>query len=586
MAGSMLALALAVQATGVFAQSIPVAPPTREEVERVPVRPVPDRRARLEVESDLPAAPCTLDDPRYAEIRVRLDRVEYEGLRQIPPGLLADAHAGLLGTDQPVSVLCRIRDRATALLNRAGYLAAVEIPEQSLGDGEAQLRIVLGRIVAVRVRGEAGPSRRQLAAYLRRLTQDDVFNRDAAERHLLLAGDMPGYDVRLSLRSAGTAPGELIGEVAVLRTSAAIVANVQNYGSDALGPVGGLVSAEYYGLTGLGDRTTLTAFTTADFHEQQTLQVGHDFLIGSDGLALSAQLTGSRGNPDVGLANVDVDSTTLIATLQLSYPFIRTRRETVRGAIGFDLVDQDVRINDLDLTRDRLRVLFGRLSVDAVDAGSLAYRDGYSPAEPRLAGRAFVEFRQGVDMFGASPDCRAAPLACLGAGRVPPSRILADPTGSVLRFAGSVEYRPHPQVVLVAEARAQRSDSGLLPFEEFSAGNFTIGRGYDPGTLLGDSGIGTSLELRFGRLAPATREEFTFQPYAFFETARVWNEDPTAGDRRLSALGGGVRAVWGDRLQADITLAVPLERAGLQADRGDVRLLFTLTTKLLPWSFQ
>ena len=583
----MLAFALAVQAAGVLAQASPLAPPTREEVERVPVRPVPDRRARLEVEGgDLPAAPCSLDDPRFADIKVTLAQVEFEGMGPVPPELLAEAHARLLGSEQPVSVMCRIRDRATALLNGAGYLAEVEIPEQILGDGRALFRVVLGRIVSVRVRGDAGPSERRLAGYLRRLTEDEVFNRAAAERYLLLAGDMPGYDVRLSLRTAGTGPGELVGEVAVLRTSGSLVANIQNYGSDALGPLGGLVSAELYGLTGLGDRTTLTAFTTADFHEQQTLQIGHDFLIGSDGLAVSAQLTGSRGNPDIGLAGVDIDSTTLIATLQLSYPFVRSRQANVRGALGFDLVDQDVQFNDLDLTRDRVRVLFGRLSFDSVDPESLAYRDGYSPAEPRLAGRGYVEFRQGVDAFGASPDCRSAPASCLAPGLVPPSRILADPTGSVLRFAAAAEFRPHPKVVIVAETRAQRSTDGLLPFEEFSAGNFTIGRGYDPGTLLGDSGIGTSLELRFGRLAPATRDEFTFQPYAFFDLARVWNEDPTAGDRRLSAIGGGVRAIWGDRLQADVTLAVPLERAGLQADRGDVRFLFSLTTKLLPWSFR
>jgi hemolysin activation/secretion protein len=91
--------------------------------------------------------------------------------------------------------------------------------------------------------------------------------------------------------------------------------------------------------------------------------------------------------------------------------------------------------------------------------------------------------------------------------------------------------------------------------------------------------------LRVGSLVPATREDVRFQPYAFLDIARVWNEDPTFGDDRLVSVGGGVRALWGDRIQADVTLAVPLERAGLQAERGDVRLLFSLTTKLLPWSF-
>ncbi len=581
----MLAFALAVQATGVFAQSTPVAPPTREEVERVPVRPVPDRRARLEVESDLPAAPCALDDPRYADIRVTLNAVEFEGLGSVSPELLADAHSGLLGAEQPVSIMCRIRDRATALLNAAGYLAVVEIPEQGLGDGQARFRVVLGRVVAVRVRGDAGPSERRLAGYLRRLADDEAFNRNTAERYLLLAGDVPGYDVRLTLRSAGTGPGELVGEVAVLRTPAVLVANVQNYGSRALGRIGGLVSAELYGLTGLGDRTTLTAFTTADFREQQTLQLGHDFRIGSEGLAVSAQVTGSWGDPDVGLADVDVDSETLFATLQASYPFLRRRDVSLRGSLGFDLVDQDVDFNDAPLTRDRLRVLFGRLAFESVDPSSLSFGNGYSPAQPRWAGRGLIELRQGLDVLGASSDCRTAPAACLAGGAAPPSRILADPTGTLIRFVGTAELRPTPMITFALETRAQYSGDPLLAFEEFSAGNFTIGRGYDPGTILGDSGVGSTIEVRVGSLVPATREDFRFQPYAFFDVARVWNEDPAFGDRRLMSIGGGVRALWGDRIQADVTLAVPLERAGLQADRGDVRLLFSLTTKLLPWSF-
>jgi hemolysin activation/secretion protein len=585
-AGALLAIVLATQSASAAGQVTPSAPPTREEVERVPIRPLPDRGARLDVEGEVPAAPCALAHSRFADVRIRLETVEFQGLGPVDPSLVEGAAQGLIGSEQPVSSLCTIRDRAAALLNDAGYLAAVEIPEQNLGNGRATFRVVLGRLTAVRVRGDAGPSERLIASYLSRLTDGEVFNRAAAERYLLLAGDLPGYDVRLSLRSAGTEPGALVGEVAVIRAPATLVANVQNYGSRSLGRFGGLLSAEVYGLTGLGDRTTFSAFTTLDFNEQQTLQLGHDLRIGSEGLAISAQVTGSWGNPSTGLAGVDIDTTTLFATLQASYPFVRTRTANLRGAIGLDLVDQDVDFNDASLTRDRSRVLFGRLSFESIDPASIAFRGGYSPAAPRWAGRGFVEVRQGIDMLGASRDCRDAPAACLAPGVTPPSRILGDPTGTLIRFAGTAELRPLPALAIVFDTRAQYSGNALLAFEEFSAGNFTIGRGYDPGTLLGDSGIGSSIELRFGALVPASRDDVAVQPYAFVDVARVWNEDPTFGDRRLSSIGGGVRALWGDRVQADVSLAIPLERAGLQTSRGDVRLLFTLTTKLLPWSFR
>ena len=135
--------------------------------------------------------------------------------------------------------------------------------------------------------------------------------------------------------------------------------------------------------------------------------------------------------------------------------------------------------------------------------------------------------------------------------------------------------------------RAQVTGDTLLSFEEFSAGNYTVGRGYDPGTLLGDNGLGFQAELRFGRIIPASATAIAVQPYLFLDTAWISNEDrQNAGEvgRNLTSVGGGVRAVLGDRGQLDVVLAVPLERAGLQTRRADPRLLISLTTRLWPWS--
>ena len=43
--------------------------------------------------------------------------------------------------------------QAASILQQAGYLATVEIPEQRLSNGEDELRIVFGRLTALRVRG-------------------------------------------------------------------------------------------------------------------------------------------------------------------------------------------------------------------------------------------------------------------------------------------------------------------------------------------------------------------------------------------------------------------------------------------------
>jgi hemolysin activation/secretion protein len=107
--------------------------------------------------------------------------------------------------------------------------------------------------------------------------------------------------------------------------------------------------------------------------------------------------------------------------------------------------------------------------------------------------------------------------------------------------------------------------------------------------LLGDRGLGFQAEVRFGSILPNSRDSFSFQPYLFLDGARVWNEDVAnpylAGDRHLFSGGAGVRALYGDKGQIDVSFAVPFQRTGLLTERPDPRLLISFTTKLWPWSF-
>lgn len=578
---------------GVFADPVwaqtppPISPPTREEVERAPLRAPTPGRPRLTVEGGVERAPCALANEAYRDVRFTVRSVMFDDLRGLSPEALRPAYQEFVGTEQPVAVICEIRDRAATILRDAGYVAAVEVPEQRIADGAVRFQVLMAKLVGIRVRGDAGNAERTIAGYLQRLTEQEVFNRNTAERYLLLAGDIPGYDVRLSLRSANAGRGEVIGEVAVLRSPGRVDLNVQNFGSKDLGRFGGLVRGEFYGLTGLGDRTTLSIFSTADFEEQQTLQIGHDFRVGSEGLTLSGQFTYAWAEPDLDDPTFNVTSRTLLATGEASYPLLRSQTDTARAALGLDFTNQRIRFNDIPLTRDRLRVAFLRFDLDSIDPDSLLGRNGFSVAEPRWRTAASVQLRQGLDIFGASEGCGPAFVRCQGVGVVPPSRLEGEATGTLLRFEGFGEFRAVPNITFALGVRAQITRDALLSFEEFSAGNYTVGRGYDPGTLLGDNGLGFQAELRFGRIIPRAVNAIAAQPYVFLDAAWVENEDRlNAADtrQRLVSAGGGVRAVYGDRAQLDVVLAVPLQRAGLLPDRPDPRLLVSLTTRLWPWS--
>jgi hemolysin activation/secretion protein len=574
---SVIAASLPI-ASAAHAQTVPPnipQPPTREEVERTRPREQAPRAPRLTVEGGIERAPCALAAEEFRNIRFTVNTVAFDDLRGVSAEALRPAYAEYVGTEQPVAVICEIRDRAATILRNAGYVAAVEVPEQRIAEGNVRFQVLMAKLVGIRVRGDAGRAEQTIAGYLQRLTEQDVFNRFTAERYLLLAGDIPGYDVRLSLRSAEAGRGEVIGEVAVLRIPAEIDLNIQNFGSKDLGRFGGLLRGQFYGLTGLGDRTSIAFFSTADFDEQQTLQLGHDFRIGGEGLTLSGQFTYAWADPDADPA-FDVKARTLLATAEASFPFLRSQASTARGALGLDLINQRVRVNGDTLNRDRLRVAFLRLDADSVDPASLNGVGGFSAAEPRWRIAGSVQARQGLGIFNASDE-----------GDDFLSRLEGDPTATVLRGEAFGEFRPVPRITFALGVRGQVSSDPLLSFEEFSAGNYTVGRGYDPGSLLGDRGVGIQTEVRFGSIVPTAADRPSVQPYLFLDAARVTNQDVQTSDENneLVSAGGGLRSIYRG-ITLDVAFAVPLKRTGiLDQERPDPRLLISLTTRLFPWSF-
>jgi len=571
---------LSAQSAGAVAQSAAPVPPTREEVTR-PVTAPPGPQSRLEVEGGIERAPCALDGPEFRSIRFVMRGAQFDA----PQGLnvdLAPSYSSFVGREVPISTVCEIRDRAATILRDAGYIAAVQVPEQRIESGTVRFQVLAAHLTQVRVRGEATGAESILAAYLNQLTKQPLFNRHDAERYLLLASDLPGYTVRLTLRPAGTAPGDVIGDVTVQRLPAYADFIIQNGGSEALGPWGGLLRGQLFGLTGLGDRTTLSIFSTADFHEQQTVQVAHDMRLGPEGMSLSGAFTYAWARPHV--PNTAVLAKTLLGTVELGYPFVRRQSETVRGSIGMDLVNQDVWLNHIPLTRDRLRVAFLRLGIDAIpsDIGL-----NFSTAEPPWHFTSQVELRQGLDALGATHDCGPLGINCLGPGKVSPSRLEGQADATVVRLTSYVEMRPIPKLTFALGLRAQYTDKPLLSFEDFSAGNYTVGRGYDPGALLGDRGYGTQLELRYGSRVPVSASRPAIEGYAFWDHAQVGHLASAiivTQRQDLNSVGAGARVNW-NRFVLDAGLAIPLTHVGPLNRKPDPRLLVSLTTRLWPWKY-
>ncbi len=567
-----------------FAQSTSTAGISREEIERKPVSPLPSNAGQaVTVDSEVERAPCPLADPSFSAVTLTLQRAEFSNMTGVPEDLLRPAYARYVGQTIPIATVCEIRDSAATLLRRKGYLAAVQVPPQKISDGIVKFDVLMGKVVDFQVRGNAGKAEGLIAGYLSAIKEQPVFNIIEAERYLLLARDIPGYDVRLTLRPAGTVPGEVIGEVLVDYRPIEAEANIQNYGSRSTGRFGGLLQARYNGLFGVGNRTSIGFFNTADFKEQHVLQLGEQVRVGREGLTLSGDFVYAWTRPNLGPA-IDLRSRTLVASLEARYPLVRRQAKNIYLAGGFDLINQKVRVGAIPFTQDKLRVGFLRAELDSIDPESLASATGYSATEPRWRFGGSLELRQGLGLFGYTKGCGPLQIRCARAA-VTPSQQEADTTAFVARATISGEVRPTPIFAVVGTVRAQYAPKPLLSYEEFSAGNFTSGRGYDPGILSGDTGLGLNGEFRLGSLVPKSNKAAAFQAYAFTDAAWVGNKDRLVrpvGQQHLVSVGGGVRTAYGDRLVLDVGAAVPLQTVGLQTRRGDVRLLVNLFVKLAP----
>ena len=579
MLGTALAMAIASPA---LAQGQPPAPPTREDLAVGRDAAPRDRANRFSVEGDIERGPCPLADPAFASTRVTFSSVEFTGLPGVPASVLDPAWRHLAGQEMPVAALCEVRDRAASILRGLGYLAAVQVPPQRIdAGGTVRMDVLAARLVEVQLRGDAGNSERLIAAHLEKLTAQEWFNTREAERHLLLLEDLPGFDVRLVLRSAGRQPGEVVGDVVIARRPIDLVAGAQNLGSRPTGREGAFVALTLNDLIGLGDRTTLSYYNTLDWDEQFILRGAHDLALGSDGLRLGGSVLIGRSKPDLGGAPFRTD--TFAAEAHLSYPFIRRQAQTLVGTAGFEVIDQELEFGNTLLSDDQLRIAFARIDHELVDPASIAGVGGFTAREPRWRSAVSLELRQGIGGLGASHDCR--PIADCLPPNVPISNFFADPSSFVARLQGAFEFRPVPLLTVAVSPLAQFSDGPLLSYEQLSLGNYTIGRGFDPGIAIGDRAIGAAFELRYGSLFPRRKDALALEPFVFLDAAKAWVDDAVAAPdpRRVVSAGGGLRARWGDRLDLGLTVAVPLERAGFQTARGDVRVLATATVRLLPW---
>jgi hemolysin activation/secretion protein len=229
----------------------------------------------------------------------------------------------------------------------------------------------------------------------------------------------------------------------------------------------------------------------------------------------------THGTPQGALAAADINSDSWALGTRLSWPWIRTRAQSISLDAGFTAQGARVSILGTRVNRDQWRVF---------DA-SLSY------SSDRLLGGNFsatTDVAQGLPILGASsnhsPDLslggRSVFTKITGLARY--TRAIAAPLSIALSASGQYAFQP------------------LINGEQVLFGGTQIGRGYDPGAITGDSGAGGSVELRYDMRIPGW-DAGNMEPYVFFDGAKVWSQRRalSAGiplaDYSIASTGAGLR---------------------------------------------
>lgn len=484
-----------------------------------------------------------IPEEEAAKTRFTLKSLTIEGAVALQGASLSGIWQGRLGTTISLADLYQIAAEVDAAYLRAGYLAMTIVPVQNFSSGQITLRVYEGYVETVEITSSIPGIRERLSPYIDRLTAMRPIRIKDAERILLLMSDLGGLDVEgvLVRPETPTGGGILRLNIGFERSSAA--AGLDNLGTEEVGPLELSGNVTVNDMLGLFDTASLVGVTVPNTPQEMIfLQASQDIPIGFNGLSAGYDLSYVTQKPGGDLKADDVHIESVIGTVRLDYPFIRTIDQSLYGRLEVNLRNDRVDVMGARAAREQIR--WAAMSLTYVRQNGLtAFSSG-------------AEFGQGLGQETALPDVpedyRYARV------NFDISHDLGADTAIRLRSAGQYSATPLP-------AAAQ-----------FTLGGDPYGWAFDGGTLSGASGAAAALELSHdfetGWEALPGLTWTTFADYGL-----VWNEEAGADYARdaLGSVGVGVSGMLAEKMSFQLIAAVPWYSPDNGEDEG-LRVFFRL----------
>jgi hemolysin activation/secretion protein len=533
---SACATGLVLSSGAAYAQTVPAQIDPGRVQEQVRPPEVPRPAPELTV-PEIPAALAPADAER---IKVQVSEVRIEGSTVYGAAELEAMAAGIKGREISLVEAFKLADAITARYRRDDYiLSRAVVPAQRLENGVLRLQIVEGYVSEVAFEGTASKLQRKYAA---ELTAEKPLRGKVLERYLLLMNDLPGARARAVLAPAPDALGG--SKITIVSSQKPIdaYAGFDNHGSRYIGPFEYYAGVSANNQLGLGERIGLSYAGAAPTSELAYVSGQIDLPLNADGLLLTANAGYSDSHPGFVLKDLDARATGTTLGLALSYPVIRSRAGTLRLNLDFHYLNSRTVMNGQpDLapsSNDHVRAFRLGANYDFADRAG-----GHNIVE--------VELSRGV---GGLDERRPNP------SRPGAENDFRKLTVEISRRQTLDQITPGLALYGVFLAQTSFGDR-LFSSEQFGVGGSTIGTGYDPSEITGDSGVAGRGEVQYSFGMRQIRG--AGQAYGFYDIGTAHNGVIQPGEqhnRSISSAGAGLRFSLLDHVSGYVEVAKPLTR--------------------------
>jgi len=447
-------------------------------------------------------------------VKVAVTAIRITGVLAFKESELQTLVSDAVGKELTLAELNEIAQRITRHYHQAGYLLArAYLPAQDIKGGVVEIAVLEGRLGKLSVENGSALADTRVAARLAGLKEGEAIDGAVLERNLLLLNDLPGVEVKSTLK-----PGASVGATDLdiqLGRRAPYAGSVEfdNYGNRYTGDLRLGASFSAGNLAGLGDTLALRALASDGMEYGR---VAWQAPVGNAGTQVGAAYSDMHYKLGKDFSSLDAHGTASIASLYVLHPFLRSRSSNINGQLNYDHKRLDDKVDSTasstSKTADVLTFGFSGDRVDGLAGGGLS---NWSLAW--ITGQLKLDAANKVlDAAGHRTDGNY-------------NKVVANVSRLQALVGGFNLY---------ANLQVQQAGKNLDSSEKMSLGGAFGVRAYPQGEIAADDAVLASLELRYAFAS-------AWQTSVFYDAGEGHlNHSPIAADgnnvRHISGAGLGL----------------------------------------------